>query len=299
MRRQHLKFFLILLIVSAGFAQQSKSFDTDKLLERLQELSSDAYEGRKTGTQGNAKARAYLVSEFEALGVDAFGSGYEHGFTFDTEQGEIKGVNVLAAIKGSSAKREYIVLSAHYDHLGIKDGKIYNGADDDASGIAALISIAEYLKENPPEHTVILAAFDAEEMGLRGARYFVDKMKGSNIMVNLNMDMISRSTKDELYVVGSRYTDGLKQLLKDFTNPTTSALLIGHDGTDDKDDWTYSSDHGPFHMAGIPFLYFGNEDHPAYHKPTDDFEDITPHFYQNSVEIILSILKEIDTKEWQ
>ena len=114
-------------------------------------------------------------------------------------------------------------------------------------------------------------------------------------ILNINMDMISRSAKDELYVVGSRYNKSLKTLIDAFENPTTSKLSQGHDGTDGKQDWTMSSDHGPFHKAKIPFLYFGNEDHIAYHKPTDVFEDITPEFYKNSVKIILSVVEAIDS----
>jgi len=106
--------------------------------------------------------------------------------------------------------------------------------------------------------------------------------------------MISRSSKDELYVVGARYTEWLTSIINRFKNPTTSKLLKGHDGTDGKQDWTMASDHGPFHSANIPFLYFGNEDHAAYHKPTDDFKDITPKFYVNAVKIILSVFISID-----
>ena len=274
-------------------AQQD--FNEEELLERLETLSSDAFEGRRTGEEGSELARAYIINQFKLLDVSSFGGKYGHAFTF-TSRKEIayNAVNVLAEIKGTTHPEKYIVVSAHYDHLGIKDGEIYNGADDDASGVAALFAFAEYLKANPPKHSVILAAFDAEELGLQGAKYFVEKMKDSNIMFNLNMDMISRSAKDELYVVGGRYTKSLEDIIKNFKNPTTSKLLVGHDGSDDKDDWTQASDHGPFHNAGIPFLYFGDEDHPGYHNPSDDFKDITPQFYKNSVKIILGFFKEVD-----
>ncbi len=273
---------------------KNDDFNEEKLLERIKTLSSDEFEGRRTGEEGNAKARAYIIEQFKALNTPAFGGKYKHAFTFTSRGRNYNGVNVLAMVKGNEYPEKYIVVSGHYDHLGIRDGEIYNGADDDASGTAALFAFAEYLKVNPPKHTVVLAAFDAEELGLRGARYFVDKMKDSNIMINLNMDMISRSAKGELYVVGGRYNKTLENMVKNFKNPTTSKLLVGHDGSDDKDDWTFSSDHGPFHRAGIPFLYFGDEDHPGYHKPTDDFKDITPEFYKNSVKMILGFLKEID-----
>lgn len=272
-------------------------FDENQLLERLETLSSDEYEGRRTGEKGNDKGRQFIIEQFKSLGANSFGSGYEHEFSFKRRDTEYKGKNVLAKIEGTEFPKTYIVISAHHDHLGIsKDGKIYNGADDDASGIAALFAFAEYLKNNPPKHSVILAAFDAEEMGLQGSKYFVEKMKGSDVMVNINMDMISRSAKNELYVVGTRYNEGLQKIISEFQNPTDSKLSVGHDGTDGKQDWTYSSDHGPFHSAKIPFLYFGNEDHPAYHKPTDDFSDITPEFYKNAVRIIVEVFEAIDKK---
>jgi Zn-dependent M28 family amino/carboxypeptidase len=284
-----------LLFITLSYAQNPNTkFDEGKLLERLKVLSSDKFEGRKTGEKGNDSARAYIIGQLKKLNVPGLDGTYEYPFSFKTRNSTYKATNILAEIKGTESPDQYIVISAHHDHLGMSGNKIYNGADDDASGVSALLSFAEYFSENPPRHSVILAAFDAEELGLRGAKHFVQNFDNSKILVNLNMDMISRSVKDELYVVGARYTPELKTILDNFTNKTSSKLLQGHDGTDGKEDWTNSSDHQPFHTAKIPFLYFGNEDHVAYHQPTDDFEDITPQFYKNSVEIILSVFEAID-----
>lgn len=287
---------VILLVSLCSFAQNKSEIVTkNTLLEHLKTLSSDEFEGRATGTKGNEKARNYIIEQFKNQNIPSFGKSYEHKFTFTEGDKTHKAVNVLAKIKGTESPDKYIVVSAHYDHLGIsKNNEIYNGADDDASGVAALFSFAESLKNNPPKHSVILAAFDAEEKGLRGSKYFIEKMKGATIVVNLNMDMISRSSKNELYVVGTRYNKNLEAIINKFKNPTNSKLLIGHDGTDGKQDWTFSSDHGPFHKANIPFLYFGNEDHAGYHKPTDIFEKITPKFYENSVKITLAVFQLID-----
>ena len=268
-------------------------FDSEALLNRVKILSSDEFEGRRTGTKGAEKARQFIINEYKNLQVESFGE-FQHEFTFTRRGDTIKGINVLAKVKGTKYPDDYIVVSAHYDHLGKRDGIIYNGADDDASGVSALIAFAEVLKESPPKHSVILAAFDAEELGLQGAKYFVDKMTNNNIVLNLNMDMISRSTKNELYVVGSRYTEFLGTTISNYKNPTGTKLLVGHDGTDGKQDWTYSSDHAPFYRAGIPFLYFGNEDHKGYHNPSDDFEEITPAFYKNAVSIIWSLFQDLD-----
>lgn len=290
----------LIAISSVSCAQnQVEFFDEDALLEHLQKLSSDEFEGRKTGEKGNEKGRKYIISQFEKLKVKPLGTNFEHEFNFSRRDVTYIGKNVLAKFEGTKFPDSYIVISAHHDHLGIsKDGKIYNGADDDASGISALFAFAEYLSKNSPKHSVILAAFDAEEMGLQGSKYFVEKTKNLDIKVNINMDMISRSKKDELYVVGTRYNENLQDVISKFQNPTTTKLSQGHDGSDGKQDWTYSSDHGPFHRSKIPFLYFGNEDHPAYHKITDDFDDITPEFYKNSVKIILSVFIDIDNMDY-
>lgn len=286
----------LLFYFTISYAQNKAiKFDEDQLLKRVEILSSDKFEGRKTGEKGNDSARAYIIKEFKRLNLFGFNGKYEQPFSFEIRKKKYNANNILVEIIGTEFPEKYIVISAHHDHLGISGGQIYNGADDDASGVSALISFAEYLTENPPKHSVILAAFDAEELGLRGAKHFVENFDTSKIALNINMDMIGRSAKDELYVVGGRYSKSLKTILDTFKNPTSSKLLQGHDGKDRKEDWTMASDHAPFHIAKIPFLYFGNEDHDSYHKPTDDFEAITPQFYKNSVKIILSIFEAIDS----
>ena len=287
----------VLFCLTVSCAQNTRTntkFDEVQLLDRLEILSSDKFEGRRTGEKGNDSARAYIIQQFKSQGTSGFNGVYEHPFSFETRDEKYNATNILVEIKGTIYPEKYIVISAHHDHLGVSGDDIYNGADDDASGISALISFAAYFAQNPPKHSVILAAFDAEELGLRGAKHFVATFDKSKILLNLNMDMISRSAKDELYVVGARYNEQLKLILDSFNNPTSSKLLQGHDGTDGKQDWTKSSDHGPFHDVNIPFLYFGNEDHVSYHKPTDNFDAITPQFYKNSVHIIMSVFELID-----
>jgi Zn-dependent M28 family amino/carboxypeptidase len=275
---------------------QSKLFDADALLEHLKVLSSDAYEGRATGEKGNDIARAYLIQHFKEAGVKPLNTQFEQPFSFIHNDKTYQGNNVLGLVLGNKYPNKYIVINAHHDHLGVKDGVIYNGADDNASGMSALIAFAEYLKNNPPQHSIILAAFDAEELGFRGSSYFLESFKEQNIMLMINMDMIGRSAKKELYMVGSRYHEGLSDLVSDFENQTNSQLLIGHDGTDRKQDWTLASDQAPFHQAGIPFLYFGNEDHRDYHRPTDDYQFITKDFYQDAVTMIMSMFQMIDAE---
>lgn len=271
-------------------------YNSEALLAHVKELSSDAYQGRRTGTPGAEKAKTYIIEQLTKQDVKPLGDNYAQDFEV-TFKGEKRiGRNILGVVKGSEFTNKYIVLSAHYDHEGVKNGKIYNGADDDASGISALIAFAEYFKTHPPKHSVIIAAFDAEEIGLLGAKYFVDNsiIPQEDIVLNINMDMVSRSDANELFMVGTRYTPSLKQALSTFTPKADIKVTIAHDGSDGKADWTQASDHAPFHNANIPFLYFGVADHKDYHKPTDDYENIHPKFYQNAVTTIIEVFSVLD-----
>ncbi len=267
-------------------------FTKTDLLHHVEALSSDAFEGRETGTKGAKKAKDYIITAFKKLNVQSLGATYEQLFPMPETSKIKQGENIIGLIKGSSTPNEYIVISAHYDHLGIIDGVIYNGADDDASGISALLAFAEYFKKNPPKHSVILAAFDAEEKGLEGSYFYVENpiVKKEQIKLNINMDMISRSEKKELYVVGPQHYPDYKAMVSTTKTSGNVTLKIGHE------EWTYASDHTGFHKAGIPFIYFGVEDHKDYHKPTDDFEYIHPTFYKNSVQTIINFFKEVDVK---
>lgn len=276
--------------------QELHYFNIDSLLYHVKTLSSDAFEGRRTGTTGAEKAKDYIIERYKNLNVQPFVSGYEQPFSFEARGNSYNGVNILGYIKGSAKPENYIVISAHYDHEGVKNGEIYNGADDDASGTSALFAFAEYFKNHPPKHSVILAAFDAEELGLQGSKYFVENptIPLENIKLNLNIDMVGRNDKDELYVTGTIHNDTLKSVIANFKTQKGITLLMGHDGNDGRQNWTFASDHGPFHMKKIPFLYFGEEDHKDYHKPTDDFEYIQPEFYKTAVETIMSVFSLVD-----
>lgn len=289
---------LIVFVSILSCAQNTKKNDSLELLEHLEHLSSDEFQGRQTGTNGSLKARQYIIEQFQAYEVPAFNISYEQGFKISHKGKGLIATNVLAKLKGTDFPDKYIVVSAHYDHLGIsKDSIVFNGADDNASGVAALFSIAKTFKKNRPKHSIIFAAFDAEEIGLLGAKHFSKSVDPSNIVANINLDMIGRSSKNEIYVVGSRYTNTLKKIVQNFKNPTETKISIGHDGTDTKEDWTYASDHAIFHQLNIPFLYFGNEDHASYHKTTDEFKFITKTFYLNTVNIIKSIIRDIDNTD--
>ncbi|MCF8273857.1 MAG: M28 family peptidase [Flavobacteriaceae bacterium] len=271
-------------------------FNEQALLQNIKTLSSDAFEGRRTGTKGANKAKEYIKNQFYHFNVLPLAEKFEQSFYFSSKGKSYNGTNILGLIKGTESNEKFIVISAHYDHEGIKNGLIYNGADDDASGVSALISFAEYFKNNPPKHSIILAAFDAEELGLQGSEYFVSNsiIPLNKIILNLNMDMISRSETNKLFAVGSSFNKTLNDVISNFKQSERVKLIAGHEGKDNLENWTYSSDHASFHKKRIPFIYFGVDDHQDYHTPNDDYENIQPEFYKESVKIIIEVFNKID-----
>ena len=207
----------------------------------------------------------------------------------------VVGGNVIGMIKGKSDN--VIVITGHHDHLGIRNGKIYNGADDDASGTAAVITIADYFKDKTPNHTLVFATVDAEEAGMHGSAYLVKNfpLGKENIVLNVNMDMIAHNDKNELYACGLFHYPQLKEPLTKVKSSID--LLSGHDNPNDKtmQNWTNSSDHRSFHKEKIPFIYFGVEDHKDYHKDTDTFENINQEFYVEAVKLIIQSIENYDT----
>ena len=279
------------------------SVDRQQLLKDLQTLSADDMEGRLVGSPGGAKARAYVIERFKASGLLPLGTSYESPFTFTAGRGataaERQGVNIIGHLPGTREPRRFIVITAHYDHVGVRNGVTFNGADDNASGTAALFALAAYFTANPPAHSLIFAAFDAEESGLRGARQFVAQppVDAASLVINLNMDMIGRDANNLLYVVGTHSQPALKPVIERVAAAATVALTMGHDDPAKKEieDWSNSSDHAPFCQAKIPCLYFGVEDFENHHKPTDKYETMTHDFYVRAVETMIRVVKAFDT----
>jgi Zn-dependent M28 family amino/carboxypeptidase len=293
------KTLLCFLLCSVFFAciPSKTLIDNDALLARVKVLSSDAFEGRKSGTEGAKKARSYIINHLKKLNVKPLTPSFKQEFNFLYETKKYAGTNILGIINGTDKPDTYIVISAHYDHLGVQNNSIYNGADDNASGVSALLAFAEYFKENPPAHSIILAAFDAEELGFEGSKYFVEHtiISQDKIVFNINMDMVSRSNDSELFIVGANTHKLLTPLLN--TAILTSKkikLTVGHDGSDGLEDWTSASDHASFYRKQIPFLYFGVADHNDYHKSSDDFENIHPEFYKEALHQIILMFNIVD-----
>jgi len=281
---------LSLLWASAGAANTPVPVKESLLLADVRMLASAEFAGRRTGTAGNRLAQAYISRRFEQIGLKPFGASYAMPFSFFDTRAKVKtvypgAVNLVGYIRGSAHPERYIVVSAHYDHLGVHRGATHLGADDNASGVAAMLAVAAHFKQHPPKNTIVFAAFDGEELGLRGANAFVDAapVPIRNVALNLNFDMVSRSVKNEIYAAGTRYRPALKALVEKAAIGSSVKVLTGHDskvaGAPPDHDWTNSSDHAAFHKAGIAFVYFGVEDHPDYHQPGDTFEKIDPVFF--------------------
>ncbi len=293
---------LVLFTRHNSFAQE---INAQKLIQHIEYLSSDALAGRKPLSEGSLKAREYLIKEFSNLKLmEPIFPDYIQKFTFlnPREQKTYHdAANIIGFIPGKSSKK-VIVLTAHYDHVGIgkadsKGDSIYNGADDNASGTAALLVLADYFSKNRPQHGIMFVALDAEEMGLRGARALVSDFPYplDQIQLNINMDMVSRSDKNELYVSGTYYYPKFKSILEKVAKNASPTLLFGHDvpGTG-SDDWTKSSDHGAFFEKKVPHLYFGVEDHIDYHKPSDEVKNIQAPFFIDAVNLVLKSVLALD-----
>lgn len=286
----------VLAQARGGTAPKSDVIDAPQLLRDLQALSADSMQGREIGTAGGEKARAYVIERFKASGVSPFGSTYVHPFT-GAGRRALSGANVVGFINGSRQPRQYIVISAHFDHIGVRNGQVFNGADDNASGTAALFAIAAYFRAHPPTNALIFAAFDGEEEGLLGSAAFVKAppVDLASIVVNLNADMIGRDPNNVLYAVGPTRQPFLKPYIDRVAGNAPVKLVVGHDSPQlGPDDWTEDSDQFSFLQAGIPAIYLGVEDEPFHHRATDDYDSMTLPFFVKAVETTIQVAREFD-----
>jgi Peptidase family M28 len=299
--------------VAAGDALRHR-VDRDQLMSDVALLASPPFEGRRTSTPGGLKARAWVVDRFTAIGLEPAGkSGYLEPFSFVHHS--VRGLfapgrpfrteypdaaNVIAVIPGASASASTIVISAHYDHLGTIDGETYPGADDNASGVAALLAIAHAFAAARPIHRLVFVAFDAEEEGLRGAEAFVESglVPLDRVALNVNMDMVARNDRNEIFAAGTHQSPWLRPLLEDVQHRSGVKILFGHDRPVQKagsvEDWTDLSDHGVFAARRVPFVYFGVEDHGDYHRPTDTADKIDRRFFGDVTDMIVEAVRTFD-----
>lgn len=285
---------------TASTNQPATAISAADLLRHVSVLAHDSMRGRASGTRENAQARAYIARQFGQAGLQRVGLSFEHPteIVSPRDSSVRRSTNVVGLVPGRVNANRYIVVTAHFDHVGVREGEIYNGADDNASGTGALIELARWFAANPPQNSVLFVALDFEEGGLNGARGFVARppVPLSAMILNVNMDMVGRNAKNELFAAGTSHYPFLRLYLDSVAARSPIALRFGHDDPNGPrtDDWTNQSDHAAFHAAKIPFIYFGVEDHPDYHRPTDDIERLMPAFYAGAVHTILDAIRTFD-----
>ena len=240
-------------------------------------LADDAFEGREGGSRGGRAAAAYIVEQLERLGLEPAGDGGSFYQSFGSMR------NVLALLPGADPdrSRDLIVVGGHYDHVGYGNsrnsfgpfGFVHNGADDNASGVAGLLEIAEAFVQLPsrPRRSILFAFWDGEEKGLLGSSHFLRQrpapLAGRPIVFTVNLDMIGRLRGGRVEAYGTRSSPGMRATVVEANNdPATAAGLELAFVWDLEDD----SDHYPFIMAGIPTLMLHTGLHDQYHRPSDD-----------------------------
>jgi Zn-dependent M28 family amino/carboxypeptidase len=301
MRRTVRKALLGLLVLGCtqGNVAPAPVIDPAPLLADIAYLASDELEGRQAGSAGGATARAFVLERFRHLGLEPAFDGYLMPFLYERDGEIVEGVNAAATLRGTdpALADRWFVVSAHYDHLGVRGGVVFNGADDNASGVAALLAIAADLAERPLRRPVLFATFDAEEDGQWGARALVEAppVALEHLVLAVNLDMLGRDDGGALWAAGTHHHEWLRPPLERAAKRAAVVLRFGHDRPDEPDDWTFASDHAAFHAAGIPFVYFGVEGHPDYHRPTDDVERIDAEFLAGATALVLQALRELDT----
>ncbi len=303
--------FLLLLVqltVGNGIGQipasapRSKMIDVGPLFTDLRDLSADDMEGRLSGSRGGIKAREFVQMRFKQSGIKPFLDSYLQPFEFSypgKPDVKVQGANVVGFISGMQTPDKYIVVTAHYDHLGIIKGEIYNGADDNASGTTSLFAIAQYFNKHRPANSIIFVATDAEEGSGAGGLTFIKKppVRRDLLIMDVNIDAIARDKNNTLFAVGTYDYPFFRPYLEKVASKSAVKLVLGHDDPNrDKgeDYWPTLQDGMSFRDNNIPYIYFGVEDYEQIHKPTDDYPTITPKFYVQAIETIIAAIEQFD-----
>ena len=273
-----------------------KSISTERLQTNLTVIASDEMEGRDTGTEGQKKAGSYMIDFYKKNGI-SFPKGATDYYQripasyLNAKRNEnLKdSENIWAFIEGSEKPEEIVIVSAHYDHIGIKNGEVYNGADDDGSGTVAIMEIAAAFQKaknegHGPKRSVLILHVTGEEHGLHGSRFYSENplFPLANTVADVNIDMIGRrdklhpDTNNYVYIIGSDYlSTDLYNVCED-VNKKHNFLTLDYKYNDKKDPnrFYYRSDHYNFAKNGIPVVFLFNGTHEDYHKATDEVSKI-------------------------
>jgi Peptidase family M28/PDZ domain len=295
--------------------------DTASLMRDVRFLASDALEGRGTGTAGNDSAAAYIARRFVNIGLSPIFTQPETRVCVRATvcdgrflqpfvarsvaaahaglSGELPTQNVAAVVRGSDAamRDQYVIVGAHFDHLGRSAfgaldpeaaNAIHNGADDNASGTAAVMELARLLHRNPTKRSVIFVTFSGEELGVLGSQYFVDHAPASlqNVRAMLNFDMVGRMQNNRLIVYGVATAQELSDIVARANAIDPLELTATGDGFG-------ASDHASFFAKNLPVLHFFTNVHDDYHKATDDADKINGAGLARVVSLAERITREI------
>jgi hypothetical protein len=292
---------LALVTISSTTAQNAKkvadvatfknSITPAELSKHLYIVADDNMEGRNTGEPGQKRAGDYLINEYKKNGI-SFPKGasdfyqkvpsdfMKRGFAPKLNDSE----NIWAFIEGSEKPQEILVISAHYDHVGIKNGEVFNGADDDGSGTVALLEIAQAFNEAKkqgfgPKRSILFLHVTGEEHGLHGSRFYSENplFPLENTIADINIDMIGRrdtlhpKTNNYVYVIGSDRLSSELHTINEEVNAKYTQLELDYKYNDRKDPERiyFRSDHYNFAKKGIPAIFFFNGIHADYHQSTD------------------------------
>lgn len=304
---------LVILIAIVVFSCKETQVNSVSMKEDVAILANDSLNGRKTGSDGERKAADYIAKRFEDLGLQPKGSeGFfqkftykasknphqEAEFTAENNDSTETGQNVIAYLDNKAENT--VVIGAHYDHLGMggegslyREGEaIHNGADDNASGVAMMLHLADSLqkKGSPKNNNYLFIAFSGEEEGLLGSNYFVKNptIDTKKVTYMLNMDMVGRLNSENTLAV---YGVGTSPILKQAVNANAGSLNIS-----ENESGVGPSDHTSFYLADIPVLHFFTGQHEDYHKPSDDTEKVNFEGMKIVSNYIFSIIKDLDNQ---
>lgn len=284
--------------------KKSTTIDSALVRKHLYTLSSDEMEGRKPGTEGMEKTTVYIENEYKKIGLKTFGNlkSYRQNFTHEG----IKMSNIIGVLEGNSKKDEFVIVSAHHDHLGIKQNgegdRIFNGANDDASGVVGVLALAEYFaKIGTNERSILFVCFTAEEMGLIGSTYFGKRIDPTKFVAGINLELIGKEPKTgpkTAWLTGfdrSNFGKIIQKNLKGtdyklFPDPYTAYNLF------------FRSDNASLARLGVPSHTFSTtpiDIDPDYHKVSDEAKTLNIAVLTETVKAVAkgteSIIKGIDT----
>lgn len=312
MRKTSLCIILLALvsvkICARNPVKYENSLSEDFQKEVVASLTCDLTEGRETGSTGNLLAQQYLVKQFRSMGLVPFNWNYTQSFRCNDT---VIGRNVVGIVPSVRPCDKYIVVSAHYDHLGKLHGRIYPGADDNASGVAALVSLARMFARmraegNGPAKNIIFVAFDGKELDMLGSRYFVKNlpMAKGKITANVNMDILGSDLvptgRDPEYMIAlgeetlpNRY-QGHLSFITGFKRDFRMDLCLTFYGSRDFTKMMYKlGDHNSFAEAGIPAVFFTSGFHSHTYKPSDTMEIINFELLKKRTMVIFDFLNRL------